>query len=163
MILIEDYWKGRDKDFPDEFTEEVQTNGEDIIKRVNKFLEMAKREGIIRTQISSGWRPAKLNDATSNAAKKSNHIKANACDIYDPDRKLAQWMVLNKLNLDVCGLWAEDPRWCAKKRQDGTIDYWVHLQRVSPASNKLIYIPSLSPPTAPKLAGQTDLPEVRIV
>ena len=163
MISPSDYWKDREKLYPDEWTAEIQENGAETINKVNRFLELAKVEGIVRNTVSSGWRPKALNDLTSNAAKKSNHILAKACDIADPDRALAQWMILNKSKLSECGLWAEDPRWCAKKQKDGTIAYWVHLQTVPPASGKLIFIPSVSPPSAPKLVGQGDLPEVRIV
>ena len=154
MITLSEYWNGRDKDYADECTDEIKANAAETVKRVNKLLAYAEKDGIICTKVSSGWRPKSVNDATANSAKTSNHLTAKACDLYDPERKLAQWMITNKSNLGLCTLWAEDVRWTPT---------WVHLQCLPPASGKLIYIPSLKPPKAPKLVGQTDLPLIRIV
>lgn len=154
MITLEEYWQGRDVCYADQCTDEIKKNAQETVKRVNKFLTYAEQDGIIRNKVSSGWRPKGINDATSNAAKKSNHLIGKAIDVYDPDRKLAQWMINNKSLLSLCFIWAEDPRWTPT---------WVHLQIIPPTSQKLIYIPSLRPPLAPKLIGQTELPLTRII
>lgn len=154
MISEHDFWMGRDLLYPGECTKEVRANAAETVKRVNKILAHAEKDGIICTQVSSGWRPRSVNSSVSNAAKTSNHITGKAVDLADPDRKLAQWIINNKHTLSLCFLWAEDPRWTKN---------WLHLQIVPPLSGKLIYIPSLKPPTAPKLIGQTDLPLTRVV
>ena len=154
MITLSEYWQGRDVEYAAECTDEIKANAAETVKRVNKFLTYAEKDGIICTKVSSGWRPDGVNSATKNAAKGSNHLTAKACDLYDPDRKLAQWMITNKSNLSLCTLWSEDPRWTPT---------WLHLQILPPASGKLVYIPSLKPPKSPKLIGQTDLPLERII
>lgn len=154
MITIADYFMGRDACYPGECTDEIRENAAETVKRVNKLLEHAAKDGIVANKVVSGWRPKAVNDATKNAAKVSNHLLAKAVDIADPERRLAQWLVKNKSVLSLTFLWAEDPRWTPT---------WLHLQIVPPASGKLIYIPSKLPPKAPKLEGQKDLPLVRIL
>lgn len=163
MITLADYFMGRDACYPDECTDEVRSSAAETVKRVNKFLEYAAKDGVVANKVSSGWRPKGINDITKNAAKRSNHVLAKAIDIADPGRRLAQWMIKNKNVLSLSFLWSEDPRWCARKLTDTEYAYWVHLQIVPPASGKLIYIPNKLPPTAPKLEGQKDLPLIRIL
>lgn len=148
MIDIVAYWMGRDSKYRGEWTEEIQANGAETVEQVNKLLAFAEANGIVRDGVASGWRPAAVNDATSNSAALSKHLFALACDVRDENRALAQWCVSNKAKLVLCELWMEDPRWTPA---------WVHLQVVPPGSGKRIYIPSTKPPLAPALEGQSEL------
>lgn len=149
MITEHDYWMDRDSRYRAEWTESIKWAGRATVVAVNKLLAMAALDGIDRDTVSSGWRPLSINDATKNAAKSSKHITAEACDIYDPERKLAQWCLHNLDKLAECELWCEDFRWTPT---------WVHLQRIPPKSGKRVYIPSNSPPKAPPLEGQKPVP-----
>jgi len=77
-------------------------------------------------------------DSKTGAAS-SSHKVGQGVDIYDPDRKLAEFSVSKKglELLDRHGLWIEDPRWTP---------VWIHVQCVSPKSGKRVYIPSTSAP-----------------
>jgi hypothetical protein len=144
------YWMDRDSRYRLEWTESIQANGKATVTAVNKLLALAEADGIVRDTVSSGWRPQSVNDATKNAGKTSKHITAQACDIFDPDRALAQWCVNHPDRLAECGLWCEDFRWTPT---------WVHFQRVPPKSGKRIFIPSSAPPKAPALEGQKPIPD----
>lgn len=150
MITIRQYWNGRDVIYAKDLTEQVARSAIETVARINKLLAMCFDDiGLVRNELSSGWRPKTVNDATSNAAKASNHITGDAADVRDPDRALAQWCVLHTDKMAICGLWMEDPRWTAT---------WTHLQTLPPKSGKRIYIPSTARPTASALRGQNSLP-----
>lgn len=153
VITIEQYWMGRDKQFPDLLSETVKQNAFAWVMHITTLLKLAEVDGIIRNELSSGWRPHIINDVTSNAAKKSSHIVGLGGDIKDPDRAFAQWCVNNTDKLAACGIWMEDPRWTPT---------WVHLQITPPKSGKRIYIPSNAPPKAEALEKQNPIP-VRLV
>lgn len=160
MITLTGYWKDRESRYRMECTGEIRANAAKTVDAWNKLLQMFfESTGIILDMVTSGWRPKSINDATANAAKGSNHLLALAGDVADPDRALAQWCVSNPDKLVECGIWIEDPRWCAKwNEKTQQWDFWVHGQIVPPKSGKRIYIPSLKPPTAPALVGQNDVP-----
>ena len=160
MITITDYWMdGRDSKYRIECTGQIQAAAIITVDRVNALLELAELDGIKRDKVSSGWRPPSINAATKNAAKSSKHLTGEACDIYDPDRALAQWCLKNTDVLAECGLWMESPAWCAKwNEKTQQWDYWVHLQRIPPKSGKRIYVPSTKPPSAPFLDGEPSAP-----
>ena len=138
MITIEEYFDGRDKEHADELTEEIISNAEDTVDKVNWLLDESGFEHIDR--LNSGWRPQSINQATRNAAPGSKHLTAQAADIRDADRHLAHWCVLNLDVLAEIGLWMEDPRWTPS---------WVHVQTIPPKSRKRVYIPSTQPPLDP--------------
>ena len=137
------------------------TNAALLLGAVNPFLDEAAAAGAYGywidpdtgTQISgakggSGDGGYRL-PSSKTGSKTSKHLEANAVDVYDPDRKLAAWCVLNKAILAKYGLYMEDPRWTPG---------WVHLQRVPPGSGKIIYVPSKSAPLAKALPGQGAIP-----
>ncbi len=168
MITLTAYWNDRDSRYRLECTEAIQANALRTVGQINNLVAMFEEEtGLKRDSCTSGWRPKSVNDATANAGKSSNHLTANAGDVGDNstgevgdcDRAFAQWCVNNPGKLAECGLWMEDPRWCAKWNEKAQRwDYWVHLQTVPPKSGKRIYIPSITPPKAPALIGQKPIP-----
>lgn len=81
LITLEKYLMGRDSQFSDQYTDEIKTNAEKFLIKLNAFLYEL---GIINTvSISSGWRPAAINAALPNSAKRSLHMQGLACDIKD--------------------------------------------------------------------------------
>lgn len=138
MITLEAYWKGRDSTHAGELTDEIRANAERTVARCNELLERAGRSTV--DEVNSGWRPKGINDDTANAAKGSRHLTAEAIDIPDSDRSLAEWCVDNLDVLAEIGLWIEDPRWTPT---------WVHLQIVPPRSGRRVFIPSAVPAPDP--------------
>jgi hypothetical protein len=132
MITSAEYYKGRDKQYASELTEEIRKNSIETIRRANALLELfyatnpnAKRD---RTA-TSGWRPPAVNAATKKAATKSKHMLGLAIDIGDSDGKLDAWlMTINgQRALEVIGLWMEHP---------SATQGWCHLQTVQNRSWK---------------------------
>jgi len=144
-------------EFPGAMTDAIVRNASDLLGRVNLFLTWASADGVqpaldaaTGTHVASGWRPREVNDATSNAAARSNHIFGNAIDLRDTSgRDLARWCLRNEDDMAEIGLWMEDPRWTPS---------WVHLQRVPPKSGRRVYIPSSSPPKCAALPEQESHP-----
>ena len=129
---------GRDVTHAEEITDDIQRNALITVERSNELLNRAGRSDI--DTVNSGWRPQGINDSTGNSAKNSRHLTAQAVDLPDVDRSLAEWCVDNLDVLREIGLWMEDPRWTP---------IWVHLQIVPPGSGKTVYIPSSKPPLDP--------------
>lgn len=147
MITLQQYWMGRDLTHKGELTREILDNATNTVARANLLIALFEKEtGIILSGVASGWRPAGVNAATSNAGKSSNHITADAVDIRDNDaRAFARWCLRNLNKLAEFGLWMENPQWCPT---------WVHLQTVPPKSGKRVYIPSLAAPLCALLPEQ---------
>lgn len=138
MISLSEYWMGRDVKYASELTEEIRANAQIVVDRANQLLERAGAgEG---HGVRSGWRPKGINDSTSNAATASRHLTAEAVDLADNDRYLADWAVANLAALVEVGCWMESPQYTPT---------WVHWQIVPPRSGKRIYIPSLAKPLDP--------------
>jgi len=138
MITLEQYWMGRDVEYASDFTEEIRANAQITVDRVNQLLERADA-GKSHT-VRSGWRPRTLNATVPNASASSKHITAEAADIADDDRALADYCAASQVDLVEIGLWCEDFRYTKS---------WIHLQIVPPKSGKRIYIPSLAKPLDP--------------
>jgi len=157
MIILQDYWMGRDARYPHALTPDVIAHATLLLGRVNLLLAWALVENIRPAldattghHVASGWRPAEINEATSNAAKASRHITGEAIDLRDNGtRDLARWCLRNLDALEEIGLWMEDPQWTPT---------WVHLQTVPPASRRRVYVPSSRPPLAAKLPEQERSP-----
>jgi len=139
-----DLLKGRDKQYAADFTQEISDNLDKLLIILNK-LQAAYGK---RLPISSGWRPPAVNEATSNAAKKSNHLKGLAVDIADADGDFMRWCLSNLELMKELGVWFEDFRWTPT---------WTHCQIVPPGSGRRVYVPSTAPAPAPtRWAGTYD-------
>jgi hypothetical protein len=156
MITLPDYWMGRDERYADQLTDAIRACAGDLIGRVNLLLTWAMIENIrpaldarTRTHVASGWRPAEINEATSNAAKASKHLTGDGIDLRDNGtRDLARWCLRNLDALEEIGLWMENPQWTPT---------WVHLQRLPPQSHRRVYVPSTKPPLVAMLPEQEGL------
>lgn len=128
MITLQDYWMGRDTQYPDDLTPEIEANAAELIARVNKLLESFGEDRMV----NSGWRPPAVNASVRGAAVKSKHMLGLAVDLADPDGELDDWCMDNLGELERVGLWLEHPS--ATKN-------WCHLQSVPPRSGKRVFYP----------------------
>jgi hypothetical protein len=107
-ITITQYLMGRDKQYT--LPPEVVPNATELLKRVNKLLEIyTAATGKVVDRVNSGWRPPQINAATLGAAKKSNHMIGMAIDMGDPDGLLDKWLTTpaGVSALSTCDLWIE--------------------------------------------------------
>lgn len=128
MITLDDYYMGRDKQYPQELTDELCRNAATVVERVNRLLA---RAGLARG-INSGWRPPAVNAAVEGASARSRHLTCQAIDIADDDDALDAWCMAHLEVLEALGLWLEHP--------DAT-PRWCHLQIVPPASGNRVFEP----------------------
>jgi hypothetical protein len=143
-----EYLMGRDKTFPDDFTEELSENTDDLLAAVNEFFKDFKGPGIC----NSGFRPRSINAMTPHASKTSKHLDCLAIDINDPDGKVWQYVLDNLERAVKLNLYFEDPRHTRTKTGG-----WVHAQLGGPKSKRRIFIPSTSPAPAPNFwSGKYD-------
>lgn len=120
IISLDSYLMGRDKQFPEEFTKEILLNSTILLEKVNSLLWNLQ---VKKAEVSSGWRPAAINAATANAAKKSLHMQAKAIDIKDDKGQTLANKILTKPDLLISlDLWLEDPAATRGKNTN-----WVHL------------------------------------
>ena len=148
MITKEQYLMGRDTTYPDDFTDAIDQNAQTTVDTVNPLLDAFFSDTGILLGVASGWRPAAVNEATSNAAGNSWHIHAGAVDIRDtPDRALARWVAKNQDKLESAGLYCERFEWTKS---------WVHFSQHAPKSGHRFYIPSSAPATCSRLPEQDE-------
>ena len=140
-ITVDDYLMGRDKEYPGECTEIIRANAEITVQRVNNLLAVLEAERIeveanpaTKTPVSSGWRPAAVNGAIANAAVRSKHISAEACDLYDPDGLIDDYLMseAGQRVLVSARLYLEHP---------SATKGWSHIQTVAPRSGRRVFYP----------------------
>ena len=128
MISLADYFMGRDRQFPDELTNEMRANAEETVDKVNQLLAAFGQT----RKVNSGWRPAAINKATPGAAKASKHMQCLACDLDDPEGDLDEWALEHPDVLQEIGLWQEHP---------ASTKGWAHFQTVPPKSGNRVFYP----------------------
>lgn len=143
MILMSDYWMGRDRTHALALSTEIRRNAEVTVRLANELLALARRDAITLevhprhgALVSSGWRPPAINAGTAGAAVNSRHLTGQAIDVYDPDGDLDEWCLAQADLADGAlarlGLWLEHP--AATKG-------WCHLQTVPPRSGRRVFYP----------------------
>jgi len=111
-------------------TDEVKSNAEDLLNRVNNLLEQLE---IANSIVSSGFRPTFVNAKIPNAAKSSGHIIGKSIDILDPAGKLKELVAAHPEKLRTLQLFLEDPK---------STNGWMHLDSVTrPDRPSRIFIP----------------------
>lgn len=127
---------GRDRAYPDELTDEIRANAAETVSRANRLIFIyQKMTGDVRPRgVNSGWRPAAVNAATPNAAKKSKHMLGLALDISDASGAMKKWLMTpaGQQVLADCELWMEHPN---------ATPTWVHVQTVPPRSGLRVFMP----------------------
>lgn len=137
MISLEQFYKGRDKQYACELTPEIEANAVETLRRANLLLGMfyaACSEAHQARGCNSGWRPSAVNACTPGAAKKSNHMLGKAIDMGDDDEQLDAWLMTDagqKALIEV-GLWMEHP---------SATPRWAHVQIVPPGSGRRTFMP----------------------
>lgn len=138
-ITVEDYLMGRDSLYPDECTDEIRRNAEITVGKVNSLLAVLEAEGVgldihpqNQTVIASGWRPPQINRQVKGAAVRSKHMTAEACDLYDPDGEIDDYLMDHPQVLLPLGLYLEHP---------SATKGWAHVQIVPPRSLKRVFYP----------------------
>lgn len=137
MITKDELLMGRDKQFPDDYTQEISDNLDKLLIAINEVRKAYGQPMIV----NSGWRPKNINESTPNAAKGSKHLNGLAVDIRDITGNLWSWCLLNLELLQSYDVYLEDRRYTPT---------WVHFQIVAPLSGKRIFVPSSNPPAAPE-------------
>ena len=141
MISIQDYWMGRDREFPMAMNPDLEKNALLMVDLANKLMILARVGGVFfetspktGTAVASGWRPASINAATPNAAPNSKHMTGQAIDIYDPDGDLDDWLMTadGQRVLADLGLWMEHP---------SATKGWSHVQSIPPRSGRRVFYP----------------------
>ena len=139
MITLADYWMGRDASHGLQLGTDLRANAQRTVSIVNALLVLAKGAGVTLEEsprtgsiVTSGWRPADINNATPGAAVRSKHITCQAIDLFDPDGDLDDWLLAEAESPDGgvlgdLGLWLEHP--AATKG-------WAHVQIVPPGSRR---------------------------
>lgn len=135
-ITKEDLLKGRDRQYPNEYSQEISDNLDKVVIVINKIQNAYG----VQFEINSGWRPSAVNSSTPGAAKKSKHMEGLAVDIKDNDGKIMEWTLNNLQLMKDLGVYMEDWRWTPT---------WTHYQIVPPKSGNRIFIPSTAPALAP--------------
>lgn len=103
-------------------------HAEDLLVRLNRLVMYWERP----ITISSGYRPAAINDRINGASKSSHHIICAAADLVDKDGKLAAFCMNDLPMLEHLGLWMEHPE---------STKCWVHLQIFPPRSGNRVFRP----------------------
>lgn len=134
FITKDELLMGRDKKYPQEYTQEISNNLDNLLIVINKVRDSYGKP----MMVTSGWRPADINAVTVGAAAHSNHTIGLAVDIADPVGDLRNYVLTNLALMQEIGMFFEDFNWTRS---------WVHFQIVAPKSGKRIFVPSSNPPT----------------
>ncbi len=130
MITLEQYYMGRDKEYPP--TEAMEGNALNLLGAIAKLeariAKMPLKLSGFVFELSSGYRPGKYNKAAGGSGK-SAHLTCEAIDLKDPTGWLAHFLTINSKLLEELGLYMEHP-----SRTKG----WVHLQ-TRKTRNRIFY------------------------
>lgn len=130
---------GRQEIYPQEYTLGVKANAELMVDALNELVKRMEQDGVpleehpqTKTIISSGWRPRQINAQVKGAAVRSKHMTGQACDLYDPEGAIDDWLMDNQQALIELRLFLEHP---------SATKGWAHLQIVPPGSQKRVFYP----------------------
>jgi hypothetical protein len=130
MIILSDYWMGRDIAYPLALTPDIKRNAITTVALANELLAIFGQG----RRVNSGWRPPAVNAATANAAPMSKHMTGQAIDLADPEGDLDDWLMgdIGQAAMTRLGLWHEHP---------ASTKSWAHLQTVPPRSGRRTFYP----------------------
>lgn len=140
-ITLEDYLMGRGEMYPEELTDEIRGNAEKTVALVNALLAVIETEGVpleanpkTGSLVSSGWRPPQINGQTKNAAVRSKHMTGEACDLYDPEGAIDDFLMTEagQNALTALGCYIEHP---------SATKGWSHCQIIPPRSGRRVFYP----------------------
>ncbi len=132
MITPETYYMGRDKQYPEELTQDKRNNAIITLTRCNSLTaKYCEATGAATPGLRSGWRPYSVN-LRVDGAPRSRHLTCQAIDLSDPGHKFSTWCLSNLEELEAHGLYMEAPEHTPS---------WCHLQTVAPRSGHRVFIP----------------------
>lgn len=141
-ITFEEFMMGRDKLYAAQLTDQITENARETCRRWNTLLRaFFNSTSINHRGVRSGWRPPDVNARVPGAAPNSTHMLGLACDVEDPDKALAAFVVANPELVSTIGLWFEDPLAVNPDTKKTYTPTWVHGQTVPPKSGRRFYIP----------------------
>lgn len=134
---MDDYLMGRQKLY--DCHEDIRENAAETVAKVNSLLAVLEAEKVpleahpkTLTIITSGWRPPQINRQIKGAAPKSKHMTGQACDLYDPEGLIDEYLLEHPAALLSLGLYMEHP---------SATKSWCHVQTVGPKSGRRIFFP----------------------
>lgn len=110
----------------------VAKNMDILFQRMNELRQAYGKPMTVTSGLRSEEKQAELIAEGKSTARLSKHLAGAACDIYDPDKKLAEWCIANIKTLETIGLWCEDFKHTSN---------WCHFQIMPPMSGKRFFIP----------------------
>lgn len=125
MITLEQYFEGRDRDFPP--TDDQTHSASCLVDAINE-LEKEYGQPLVMT---SGYRPDEINAHICGAVKGDAHSRCSGIDLHDPQGQLSDWCLKHLDILEELNFWMEDPK-SAKNH--------CHLQSYPPHSGKRVFI-----------------------
>jgi hypothetical protein len=133
MIQASSYFK----QFSDhkEITDQIRKNADKLLGKVGVLLSLIPIE---KPVLTSGFRPQSYNKKIGGSPN-SHHCFGNACDIHDPEKKIANWCLQNTNYLKENGLYIENPDLTCKS--EDPMRRWVHFQVVAPKSRSTVFNP----------------------
>jgi len=117
-------------DYP--LTEEKKKNFEKLYEVMNEIRKAYGKPIIITSGVRSEEDQVRIDSAAGRKPRKSTHILAAACDVWDRDRQFWNWCIDNLKLLEKLGVYLEDKSFTPS---------WVHCQIYPPQSGKRIFIP----------------------
>jgi hypothetical protein len=136
-ITVEDYLMGREKLYP--CSPELREHAAVTVGKVNSLLAVLEAEGVpleahpkTQTIVSSGWRPPQINSQVKGAAPRSKHMTGDACDLYDPEGDIDEYLMEHPDVLLSLGIFIEHP---------SATKGWCHIQTIGPRSGRRIFYP----------------------
>lgn len=135
-ISKDELLKGRDQQYPNDYTQEISDNLDRLLIPLNKIRDTWGKP----MTVTSGWRPPSINSSTPGAALHSKHMQGLAADISDPDGSLWAWVLENLQLMKDLDIFMEDKRWTKG---------WLHFGLGQPSSGRRIFVPNTNRPTDP--------------
>lgn len=102
MLSAQQYLKGRDRKFENEFTDDVRKNSARIIASTAEILSAFGH----KREVLHGWTPKNI-AKRDGLDLKSPHIWAQAIALKDFDKSLGHWSVTNIERLVEVGFWMQ--------------------------------------------------------
>lgn len=103
-----------------------------LFQRLSELQDCYGEDFTITSGLRSDAQQQALIHAGKSTAKFSKHLIGAAADVFDPDKKIAEWCMTNLETLAAIGLWIEHPDYTKN---------WMHFQCVAPKSGNRVFIP----------------------
>lgn len=110
----------------------IDRNLEILRTRINELEEAFENTLTITSGLRSEEMQEDLIKQGISHAQHSKHCAGAACDVYDDQGLISDFVISNPKLMEKIGFWIEDPKYTHG---------WVHFQIMAPASGKRVFIP----------------------